>query len=99
MSPLGVFIAWPGLALVPAALFLALYRASRRGLVIAVALAWAGYAAYEYGMHRRWLCTGECNIRVDLLLIYPALLLVSAAAAVAGARTIRRGRGRGPPSP
>ena len=25
-------------------------------------------------MKRRWLCSGECNIRVDLLVIYPALL-------------------------
>jgi hypothetical protein len=28
-------------------------------------------------MQLRWLCSGECNIRVDLLLIYPALALVS----------------------
>jgi hypothetical protein len=39
------------------------------------------YAAYETGMQQRWLCTGECNIRVDLLLIYPILLLASAGAA------------------
>jgi len=33
-------------------------------------------------MYRRWLCTGECNIRVDLLLIYPVIILVSIPAAV-----------------
>jgi hypothetical protein len=26
-------------------------------------------------MQQRWLCSGECNIRVDLLVIYPALLI------------------------
>ena len=31
-------------------------------------------------MKLRILCSGECNIRVDLLLIYPFLLLVSLAA-------------------
>jgi hypothetical protein len=33
-------------------------------------------------MQQRWLCTGECNIRVDLLLIYPVLLLSLVAAGV-----------------
>jgi hypothetical protein len=47
---------------------------------MAVGFAWALYAVYETGMHQRWLCTGECNIRVDLLLILPVLLLMSAGA-------------------
>jgi hypothetical protein len=45
-------------------------------------VAWLLYAAYEVGMKQRWLCTGECNIRIDLLAIYPLLLLALAAAAV-----------------
>jgi hypothetical protein len=49
--------------------------------VVTVGVVWGLYAAYETGMHQRWLCTGECNIRVDLLLIYPILLIVSGAAA------------------
>jgi hypothetical protein len=93
---LGVFIAWPWLALVPAALFLALYHVSQRRLAAGVAVAWLLYALYEYAMHRRWLCTGECNIRVDLLLLYPILIVISAAAAVAGIRAIVR-RQRGTP--
>ena len=90
MRLLAAFIVWPGLALVPAVLFLLLYRASRRRFVAGAAFAWLLYAAYEYGMRRRWLCTGECNIRVDLLLLYPALLVLSAAAAVIGIRALRR---------
>jgi hypothetical protein len=43
---------------------------------------WLLYAAYETGMQQRWLCSGECNIRVDLLLIYPLLLVASAVATV-----------------
>lgn len=46
---------------------------TRRGLAVVV-MAWAAYAVYEYLMYRRVLCSSECNIRVDLLLIYPLLL-------------------------
>ncbi|WP_144289930.1 hypothetical protein [Ideonella sp. A 288] len=64
---------------IPIALLLACamglgWRASgRRGFAV-LALCWAAYAGYETLMFRRVLCSGECNIRVDLLLIYPALL-------------------------
>ena len=40
----------------------------------ALLVAWLGYALYEVLMVRRVLCSGECNIRVDLLLIHPALI-------------------------
>lgn len=90
---LGAFIAWPLLALAPAAAFGLLYARSRRRVVLVAALAWLGYCAYELGMKLRILCTGECNIRVDLLLLYPVLLLLSAAAVVAHRRAVRR---RGP---
>jgi hypothetical protein len=40
------------------------------------------YSLYEFGMKHRWLCSGECNIRIDLLLIYPVLVIGLAAAAV-----------------
>jgi hypothetical protein len=93
---LGVFIAWPWLALIPAALFLALYSASRRRLVAGAAIAWLLYALYEYAMRRRWLCTGECNIRVDLLLLYPILLAVSLIAAIAAVRAMGRDRRKAP---
>jgi hypothetical protein len=46
------------------------------------ALAWLAYTAWETGMKLRLLCSGECNIRVDLLLIYPLLLLLSIASVV-----------------
>ena len=39
-------------------------------------VAWIGHIAYE-GVYIPRNCTGECNIRVDLLFIYPYLAFVS----------------------
>jgi hypothetical protein len=40
---------------------------------------WILYDIYEYVMYTRILCSGECDIRVDLLLIYPLLVGLSLA--------------------
>ncbi|MGH7463155.1 MAG: hypothetical protein ACREMA_19275, partial [Longimicrobiales bacterium] len=40
-------------------------------------IAWLACGAYESLMQARILCSGECTIRVDLLLIYPALLVLT----------------------
>ena len=80
LRPLAIFIEYPWLAAMVGALFIAAGWRRRRWGTIAVGLVWAVYSVYETGMHLRWLCTGECNIRVDLLLIYPVLLLISAGA-------------------
>lgn len=63
------------------ALFVVQGWGRRRWGVVTIGVMWGLYAAYETGMHQRWLCTGECNIRVDLLLIYPILLLATGGAA------------------
>ena len=84
------FIERPLLAIVPGLVFLALYARSRRRSILLAGIAWLAYAIYEVAMEQRWLCTGECNIRVDLLLIYPVLLLLSLFGLVAAAR----GRGK-----
>lgn len=78
-----VFIEWPLLALLPAAAFFAAARVRKSRAVLAAAVAWTVYALYELAMHARLLCSGECNIRVDLLLIYPALAILSVVAVVA----------------
>ena len=88
MSPLGIFIAQPWLAAVVGLVFVILGWQRRWG-VAAVGVLWTLYAVYETGMQRRWLCSGECNIRVDLLLIYPALLLFSAGAILSLRRSKR----------
>lgn len=80
---LGLFIAWPILALVPSTVFTVMYLHCRRLPILLAALAWMVYFAYEQAMKMRVLCSGECNIRVDLLLFYPLLLLVSILAVMA----------------
>ena len=80
------FIATPWLALIPAGIFGALYLLTRRALVLAAAIAWAAYAPYEWAMHVRLLCTGECNIRVDLLVFAPALIVLTGVGAGVAAR-------------
>ncbi len=87
---LGIFIAWPWLALIPAGLFAFLFIRGRRTVSFVAALVWLAYVPYEYAMKLRLLCSGECNIRVDLLLIYPVLVILSVLAVVA---FFRRKRG------
>jgi hypothetical protein len=85
-------IAYPRMAFAVAGGFAALWL-WRRAPAAAVATAlWLAYAGYETLMHLRVLCSGECNIRVDLLLLYPVLLVASL---VALWRTLRRR----PPAP
>lgn len=52
-------------------------------ICMVAATSWAIYAPYEYMIFKRVLCSGECDIRVDLLLFYPILAAISVAALVA----------------
>jgi hypothetical protein len=79
---MSVMIDQPWIALIPASLLAALYFFRRRRFVLVVAAVWALYAIDEYGNKLRILCSGECNIRVDLLLIYPLLLLLTLSALI-----------------
>ena len=72
-----ILVEQPWLAGIVAAGFLLLWRVQRHGIIAAAAATWAAYMMYEYLMHWRILCTGECNIRVDLLLIHPVLGILS----------------------
>jgi len=87
-SVAAIFIAYPVLAAVVGILLLIL--GWHRRTAIFAGVLWVLYAVYETGMQRRWLCSGECNIRVDLLLIYPALLIALIAAVVSILRRRRR---------
>lgn len=66
-------------ALALAVLFAGVWAAFRAPGSALAAFAWALYAPYEYLMHARVLCSGECNIRVDLLLLWPVLAALSLA--------------------
>jgi hypothetical protein len=93
LTVMAIFIQYPILAAIIGLLLLGLGRWIGRRLVTAVGVIWLLYAAYETGMQQRWLCSGECNIRIDLLLIYPLLLVMSGAAV---AIMLRGGRARRP---
>ena len=82
LFPLFGFIAWPLAALVPAVGFLMGYSARRRPLILFAGACWLSYMFYEFGMYARVLCSGECNIRVDLLFIYPLLWALSIVALI-----------------
>jgi hypothetical protein len=77
-----LLIPHPWLALIPTLLFAAVYRWSGSKVAAVAGGAWLLYAVYEYSLYRRWLCSGECNIPVDLLLLYPVLLVLSLIAVV-----------------
>ena len=93
LSTMGIFITYPWLAAVLGVALLALGgRPGRRGATVA-GVVWLLYALYETGMKQRWLCTGECNIRVDLLLVYPMLIVLTVVASVILLRTGARTKG------
>jgi hypothetical protein len=68
---------------------MACFRLPRNAALAVAGSLWLLYASYEYLIYIRALCSGECNIRVDLLVIYPVLLNVTLAAAVNVVRTRR----------
>ena len=77
-----VFISRPLAAFIPAALFGVGFAWNRRIVTLVAALAWALYAVLETLNYARITCSGECNIRIDLLVIYPALWIFSIAGVV-----------------
>lgn len=66
-------------ALVIGGMFVALWLFARAPGALVAGIAWLLYAPYEFLMYTRVLCSGECNIRVDLLLLWPVLLGISLA--------------------
>lgn len=85
----------PLLAFVPALVFLGLGRRFGRAGLFAAGTAWLLYGVYELGMRARILCSGECNIRIDLFVVYPMLLLatlIGVVSAVRGGQETRASR-------
>jgi hypothetical protein len=82
LFPLFGFVQWPFAALVPALGFAIAGVIRKRPLAGLAGAVWFSYALYEAGMKARLLCSGECNIRVDLLLIYPLIWVLSIVALI-----------------
>ena len=79
---MAVFIEHPLLAAVIGILLVTLGRVLHRGLTTTAGVMWLMYSLWEFGIKQRWLCRGDCDIRADLIFIYPLLLLGSVAAVV-----------------
>jgi len=84
-----IFILAPLAGLVPTIIFSVFYFKNKRWPILLAAILWAAYTIFEYLMHARILCSGECNIRVDLLVIYPLIWAVSIMAIVSIFRSRR----------
>jgi hypothetical protein len=72
-----LFIRHPEAALIPAGVFLGFRWFARSTGAMVAGCAWLLYAVLEILNQLRITCSGECNIRIDLLLIYPILVLFS----------------------
>ncbi len=79
---LAMLIIFPFAATFVGVIYLWMFYKLRTKSSLLAGVLWVLYSIYEYLMYIRVLCTGECNIRIDLLLIYPALLVVSLAATI-----------------
>jgi hypothetical protein len=79
---MAMFIEYPLLAAAFGLLLVGLGRMTHRGLVMTVGVMWLGYSLWEFAIKQRWLCRGDCDIRADLIFIYPVLLVGSVAAIV-----------------
>jgi hypothetical protein len=81
-----LLIAHPLLALVPSLGFFVLTFYKRRLTIAFAAIAWGLYAAYEEAMRLHVFCSRGCNIRLDLILVYAVLIVLSIAGLIVGLR-------------
>ena len=72
-----IMIQFPVIALMAAALLGALWWRDRRRLAGLAALMWLAYFLWEQALSLGYGCDPDCNIRVDLLVIYPILAVAS----------------------
>lgn len=93
-APLTPFLRYPWLALGPSAIFALAYRHFRpnapRPLAVAAGL-WLAYAAWE-GSMQLWSRSGIQTLRLDLLMLAPALYFFTALAVVSWWRAARHHR-------
>ena len=89
-----ILLGIPLFAVVLGLLIVAGFRLARDRLVRITSIRWIIYGIYEYLMQMPVLCSGECNIRVDLLLIYPVLLVYTIASTIRMGKVLWQRRGR-----
>ncbi len=74
---IGILIIFPLGATFVGFVYLRMFYNHRTIPSLVAGLLWVIYSIYEFLMYMRILCTGECNIRIDLLIIYPILIASS----------------------
>lgn len=74
---IGMLVIFPFGATIIGAIYIRMFLKLKIKSALLCGFAWIFYSVYEYLMYTRVLCSGECNIRIDLLFIYPFLLLLS----------------------
>jgi hypothetical protein len=74
---LSMLIVFPLGATIVGAFYLRMYLKVKASPSLVTGSLWVIYSIYEFLIYERILCTGECNIRVDFLIIYPMLLVFS----------------------
>jgi hypothetical protein len=79
---MAILVDHPWLAACVGGLLLGPGRWRRQRLPIIVGGLWLFYSLYETGMKRRSSGSGECNFRIDLILLYPLLLLATMTAVI-----------------
>jgi glucose-6-phosphate-specific signal transduction histidine kinase len=79
---MAIFIEHPLLAAAIGLLLVGLGRWTQRGVAMTAGVLWLMYSLWEFAIKQRWLCSGDCDIRADLIFIYPVLFVVSVAAVV-----------------
>jgi hypothetical protein len=82
-----VLIDHPWLALIAAALLVGLWVTSRSRSALAAALLWVAYAVWEFAVSES---SPDANIRIDLFLIYPVLLVITAAGLCCAIRSLTK---------
>lgn len=89
-AALSLFVDQPWWALAVAAPLLALFAWQKLQPLLVAGLAWLVYFAYELMLFHGLICPEGCNIRIELLLIYPMLLSLSLRALWALGKHLRR---------
>jgi len=83
-----LFILYPEVALLPVLILGLFYFKSKNKFILITTIFWLLYMVYEKLHLLRILCSGECNIRIDLLLIYPVLTVLSVIAIFIGIKNL-----------
>jgi hypothetical protein len=84
---LGILTIFPLGAAIIGVLYIRMFLKLKNITAIFTGVLWVLYSIYEYLIYTRVLCTGDCNIRIDLLLIYPVLISLSLASTILYYRT------------